>query len=138
MSAPSPSTPASGGTKIRVNNTTHAKLLKMAADRNVTLGRIVADLVDAAPGLKVQQPPAASSPAAPNKASPAAQQKASGDAVLSHVTLGSKPKAYDYFTGLDEQSRAWLYPRLREAVWLRVCVLWCLQNVISFHRLDVH
>jgi len=93
----------------------------MAADRNVTLGRIVADLVDAAPGLKVQQPPAASSPAAPNKASPAAQQKASGDAVLSHVTLGSKPKAYDYFTGLDEQSRAWLYPRLREAVRSRVC-----------------
>ena len=101
---------------IRVSNATHAKLVKMAGQRDVTLGQVVADLVDAAPGPKVQQPPAAPSPAAPNKASPAGQQKASGSAVLSHVALGSKPKAYDYFTGLDEQSRAWLYPRLMEAV----------------------
>ncbi len=88
----------------------------MAAERDVTLGQVVADLLDAAPGPKVQRPPVAASPAAPNKASPAGQQKASGGAVLSHGALVSRPKAYDYFTGLDVQSRGWLYPRLTEAV----------------------
>jgi len=89
MSGPSPSTPSSGTTNIRIPTGTHAKLVKMAEERQLTLGQVVADLVDAAPRLRVQQLPAAPGPAAPNKASPAAQQKASGGAVLSHVTLGS-------------------------------------------------
>lgn len=116
MSAPSPSTPASATTTIRVTNATADLLRKTAAQGGITLIELVAELADGASRRKGGQAPAAPSPAAANKASPAAQQKASGGAVLSHVALGSKLKAYDYFTGLDEQSRAWLYPRLMEAV----------------------
>ena len=114
MSAPSPSTPASATTTIRVTNATADLLRKTAAQRGVTVIELVAELADGASRPKVHQPAAVPSPAAANKASPAAQQKTSGSAVLSHATLGSKPKAYDYFTGLDEQSRAWMYPRLME------------------------
>jgi hypothetical protein len=105
---------------VRVDKAVAEKLRKRAEQSGITMGQVVAQLLDDAPTPQARTPAAARSPAAPSLVPPATEQKTPRPAVLSHAALELKPKAYDYFTGLSKASRDWLYPRLKDAVSGRV------------------